>query len=284
MRPEYQYGKSVIITGASSGIGQSAANAFAAKGYHVFALARSFRIETLPYYNGVLTKIPMDVCDEESIETAIDYIVEEMKAESGGGESAGFPLIIIHCAGMGIAGAAEDTPIESVRSQFDVNYFGALRVNKKVLPLMRKEGKGLVIIVGSVAGRISIPYQSHYSATKYALDAYAEALRMESERFGIRVSLIEPGDTKTGFTKSRKLCIPKDSPYEKACKSAVAKMAHDEECGASPSKVARVALKIAEKKNPPLRITVGLSYKLIMLLRRLLPVRVFDAVIKRMYR
>jgi short-subunit dehydrogenase len=185
---------------------------------------------------------------------------------------------------MGIAGAAEDTPDQDVRDQFEVNYFGVLRVNRQVVPLLRQAGKGLVVITGSVAGRIPIPYQSHYSATKYALDAYAECLRMELKPFGVRVTLIEPGDTATGFTAARRFAVPADSPYAAPVRSAVARMERDERAGHPAAKPARAALQTASREHPPTRVTIGASYRAIMALRRALPARALEAILSRLYR
>ena len=176
---------------------------------------------------GEIRSLQMDVCNEDSTRRAVEQAVSE------GGLG-----IVLNCAGMGIAGPAEDTFEEAVRAQFEVNYFGTLRVNRMVLPYFRAQGK-LVLVMSSVAGRVPIPYQSHYSSSKYALDAYVEALRMEARPFGIRAALIEPGDTKTGFTAARRMAMPEDSPYRKACEGAIARMAHDEETGVPAAKPRR---------------------------------------------
>jgi len=268
---KYPYGTNILITGASSGIGLAAAGLFAGAGYIVYAASRHCdesiaRQSSLP---GSIVNIRMDVCDEESVRLA-----HEMIGEVG---------IILHCAGMGIAGAAEDTPEQAVRRQFDVNYFGVLRVNRFFLPGMRRRGSGLVLAMSSVAGRVPLPYQSHYSATKYALDTYMESLRMEAGRFGVRAALIEPGDTRTGFTAAREMAMPEGSPYRDACKGAVARMARDEQNGAPPLLPAKAALKLAGKPNPPVRVTVGFAYKTIMFLRRVMPARLFEKVLTGLY-
>ena len=265
----YPYGKSILITGASSGIGLAAAELFARNGFTVYAASRHCDESAV----GPIINIRMDVCDEASVLRARDSV----EALSGVG-------ILLHCAGMGIAGAAEDTPEEAVRAQFEVNYFGVLRVNRIFLPMLRARGGGLVLLMSSVAGRVPLPYQSHYSATKYALDTYAESLRMEGAQFGLRAVLIEPGDTKTGFTGARRMALPEGSPYAANCKSAVARMAKDEQNGAAPETVARATLKLAQKKNPPVRVTVGMAYKLVIFLRRVLPARLFESVLSGMYR
>ena len=261
----YPYGKSILVTGASSGIGRAAAEAFAQAGYTVFAASR--------HCEETGGNIKMDVTDEASVLRVRDII----GARGGVG-------ILLHCAGMGIAGAAEDTPEEAVRAQFEVNYFGVLRVDRVFLPMLRARGGGLVLIMSSVAGRVPLPYQSHYSATKYALDTYAESLAMEAGQFGVRVSVIEPGDTRTGFTQARRMAIPVGSPYARNCESAVARMARDEENGASPALAAKAALRLAGKTNPPVRVTIGLPYRVVMLLRRVLPARAFQSILGRMYR
>ena len=265
----YPYGKSILITGASSGIGLAAAELFARNGFTVYAASRHCEESA----EGPMINIRMDVTDEASVLRARDLI-----------EARGGVGILLHCAGMGIAGAAEDTPEEAVRAQFEVNYFGVLRVNRVFLPALRKRGGGLVLLMSSVAGRLPLPYQSHYSATKYALDTYAESLRMEGAQFGLRASLIEPGDTKTGFTGARRMAVPEGSPYAQCCEAAVARMARDEQNGAAPDKVAKIALRLAQKSCPPVRTTVGAAYKLVLLLRRLLPARACEFMLRRMYR
>ncbi|MDR0531553.1 MAG: SDR family oxidoreductase [Oscillospiraceae bacterium] len=263
------YGNRILITGASSGIGLAAAEAFAKEGYTVWAASR--RCEERR--EGNCRYIRMDVTSEDSVRRAYDKIAE-----------AGGVAILLHCAGMGIAGAAEDTPEEAVRRQFEVNYYGVLRVNRIFLPDLRARGGGLVLVMSSVAGRVPLPYQSHYSATKYALDTYVESLRMEAGRFGIRAALIEPGDTKTGFTAAREMALPEGSPYRAACEGAVARMSKDEQNGGSPLAVAKICLKLAQKKHPPVRVTVGLMYRIVIFLRRIWPAGAFEKVLEGMYR
>jgi NAD(P)-dependent dehydrogenase (short-subunit alcohol dehydrogenase family) len=265
---QFPYGRQILITGASSGIGRAAAQLFAAAGYTVYAASRRCG-ETAA---GNVVHIPMDVCNEASVCRAREII----QAQGGVG-------IVLHCAGAGIAGAAEDAPETDVRRQFDVNYFGVLRVNRLFLPGLRARGGGLVLVMSSVAGRLPLPFQSHYSSTKYALDSYVESLRMEAGRFGIRAALIEPGDTKTGFTAARTMAVPEGSPYQTACEGAVARMARDEQTGAPPTLAAKAALRLAQKRNPPVRVTVGLFYKMILLLRRALPARLCEKLLMGIY-
>ncbi|MDR1158320.1 MAG: SDR family NAD(P)-dependent oxidoreductase [Oscillospiraceae bacterium] len=270
----FPYGRVAVITGAGSGIGRACAEAFAARGYLVWALYR--RAAGPPVQTeagGCLTPLVCDVRDEDSVRGAVTHIAAR----------EGTVGLVLHCAGFGISGAAEDVPPEAALSQMETNYFGVLRVNRHILPLMRARGGGLVLVVGSVAGLISIPFQSHYASSKYALEAYVEALRMEGAPFGLRAALLEPGDTKTGFTAARTPAGPADSPYARACARAVARMARDEARGHDPAKTARAALALARRRHPPVRRVIGLSYKLLVFAKRLLPARLIEFVLIRMY-
>ena len=119
--------------------------------------------------------------------------------------------VLINNAGFGISGAIEETSEEEAYSQFNTNFFGMHRMCRNVLPIMRKQRKGLIINIGSVAGLFSIPFQTMYSASKYAMECYTEALRMEVRDWGIRAVIIEPGDTRTGFTDNRYYCAESEN-------------------------------------------------------------------------
>ena len=149
--------------------------------------------------------------------------------------------------------------------------------------LLRRNERSLVIFISSIAGRVPIPFQSHYSSSKYALEAYAESLDMEACGFGLRTVLLEPGDTKTGFTSKWKKFIPSDSPYRSKAEKAIARMEHDEMNGKDPDTVARAALKVASKKNPPVRKPIGIEYSLLMILPRILPQKLVHRILRSMY-
>ncbi|NCB02809.1 MAG: SDR family oxidoreductase [Spirochaetia bacterium] len=269
-------GRNIIITGATSGIGLSCAKLFCEKGNYVFGVSRSGTCSTYShthFYTSV-----MDVTDDKSVVDSIHTIQKHAITLTSSGID-----MVIHCAGYGIAGSAEDTPIERVIEQFDTNYFGVLRVNSALLPLLREQEKSTVIVIGSIAGKISIPFQSHYSATKYALESYVDALRMESKPYGVKATIVEAGDTVTPFNKSRTYYGPPSSLYREVGMKSVAKMEKDEANGYSPDKVAAVVYKVSEKKNPPPRVAVGISYKLLMLLKRVLPDRIIEKIISMMY-
>lgn len=265
-----QYSPYVLITGGSSGIGRCAAERLAEADYTVHACARRCEEKTESFASGgSIINHRMDVTDPTSIKTVIDTI-----PELG---------IVIHCAGFGVAGSCECIPLERVRAQMDTNYFGVLNVNQVALPRLREHKHSLIIVISSVAGFLAIPFQSHYSSSKYAVEAYVEALRMEGRHYGIKAALVEPGDTKTAFTAARTHDEPPDSPYFAAANAAVAQMVHDEETGVPPSKVVDVIVKILGKKNPPIRQTVGTNYRLIYWAKRLLPNTVLEWSLRKTY-
>ena len=267
-----QYGNHVFVTGASSGIGQACALMFARNGFDVIGVSRNIKEKTdrIPG-GGSLTFKRLDVTDE----AATRDFVEKLPGVD----------IAVLCAGMGVAGPAETTASELTRRQMEVNYFGTLNAAQPCLTRMRKQKKGLLIVIGSIAGRVSIPMQSQYSASKYALEAFTDAVRMEMRQYGVKACIIEPGDTKTGFTAARVMQVSDhDSEnYSSILRKSVARMASDEQNGRSPDTVAKVALAIAGRKNPPARVPVGLEYKVLMLLLRIIPDRGKEAILSKLY-
>lgn len=269
--------KVVLVTGASSGIGQAIANTLMEKGYRVYGTSRNVKLGTTikaKQGSGFLKMIPLDVRSEESIKNAVDYILQnEITID-----------VLINNAGFGIAGSVEDTSPEEALSQFDTNFFGVLRMCRAVLPKMREQKQGLIINISSVAGLISIPYQSMYSASKYAIEAMTEALRIEVKPFGIKVSMVEPGDTKTGFTNNRQYtAASSNSVYNTSFLKSIRTMEKDEQNGHPPKLIVDAVLKIMNSKNPPIRIIPGFSYKTLVFLKRILPSRFVEFVVGKIY-
>lgn len=270
MRRKNLYGKNVFVTGASSGIGKACAVMFAKNGCNVTGVSRNTEEKTESFPGGgSLTLKRLDVTDEVS--TA--GFVEDLPGVD----------IAVLCAGMGVAGPAETTAMELTRKQMEVNYFGTLSAAQPCLSRMRKQGRGLLIVIGSIAGRVSIPMQSQYSASKYALEAFTDAVRMEMKQYGVRACIIEPGDTKTGFTDARVTQDEKQNDYGTVLEKSIAKMAADERNGRSPDSVAKTALALAGRKDPPARVPVGLEYKALMQLLRIMPDRGKELILSRLY-
>ncbi len=264
------YGNRVLITGASKGVGKACAILFAKNGYEVVGVSRTVAEGTKHYEGGgSLTLRKMDVTKDESIQRVSD-------------EYGAFDILILS-AGFGLAGAGEEIPIELAQKQMDVNYFGVMRTVQTFLPAMREKGSGLIIGISSVAGRVSIPMQGQYSASKYAMEAYLDALRIETKEYGIRVSLIEPGDMHTGFTGSRELFIAEDSDYEETVIKSVGRMEDDELHGQHPKIVAEAALRLAARKNPPARVQTGVNNKLAAFAIKHFPDKAVEKVITKIY-
>ena len=264
------YTDRMVVTGAGSGIGRAVACLFAEEGYTVYGLSRSIEEVERQVGRGRIIGIRCDVTDEASVRDAVARI--------------GDFSIIVHSAGFGIAGAAEDTPSDLAESQLRTNYFGVLNMNRAALPVMWMHAHSLVVLISSIAGRVPIPFQSHYSSSKYALEAYAACLKMEARAFGVECVLVEPGDIQTGFTAHREFPHLHDSIYADMAGRAVRRMEEDERNGMRPEAVASVVLKMAHRRHPPLRTAVGLQYKALMVLARIFPDRLVLFILRKMYR
>lgn len=267
-------GRVVLVTGASSGIGRACAVRLAGQGYRVYGASR--RIPMDGAFSSTFQAIPMDVTDAKSVADGVALILAR----------EGRLDILVNNAGMGIAGPVESTSIEEAKRQLDVNFFGAFRLCRAVLPAMRAQGGGYIINIGSIGGMIAIPYQALYSASKFALEGLSEALRLEVGPLGIRVVLIQPGDYKTQFTQNRQLTASsgEESVYRRSFRSALARMTADEQSGPPPEEVARLLQRIVETRNPRLRYTTGkLEQRGAVWVKRLLPYSILERAMRRYY-
>src|SRR5690554_1070096 len=255
--------KVVVITGASSGIGKVCAEYLYDKGYKVYGLNRRVIESDKIHY------LKCDVTNEEAVKLAFDSIEEDIYA-------------VINNAGIGISGAIEYATSEDVDKIFAVNVKGVVNVCKYAIPRLRKT-KGKIINIGSVAGELTIPFQTFYSMTKVAVSTYTEGLAMELRPFGIKATAVLPGDTKSNFVSNRKKTDVVDEVYGERIIRSIAKMEKDEKNGKDPITVARVIHKVLKKKNPPIKVTVGFEYKLFVFLKRLLPQRLVNYILFKMY-
>lgn len=271
----------VFISGAFQGVGRYIADLLKENNYRVYGTSRKVQnCEDSQWYipavkgNGFLQLIAMDLCNEESIQQAIQYVMKKEQRID----------ILINNSGIVTAGSVEDTAYQEAYKQLETNFFGHHRVLRRVLPIMREQHHGYIINISSVNGFITLPFQSMYCASKYALEAMTEALRMEVRPWNIKVTLIEPGDMKTNNTANRIFATASsNSDYHDTFMRSMKIVGHNEQSGPVPIKVARAVLSILKKRWPPLRIVVGWQYKIVYYLKRLLPNAVIEFVIKKLY-
>ena len=248
----------VLVTGASSGIGLASSERLARRGFRVFGASRH-PPATLPA--GVSDAwVVLDVRDETSVGAGVAAIV----AAAGGLDA------VVCNAGFSVFGSVEDVPLAQARAQIETNLMGTISVLKAALPHLRRS-RGRAVVVGSLAGRAPIPFQAHYSATKAALDALTLALRMEVAPFGVGVSLVEPGDIRTPFNEHMDWGASGPSVYEERRQRCETVVRESLPKAPPPEIVAAVVLRALTARRPRVRYTVGPDSLLVPLGRRFLP-------------
>ena len=268
----------VLITGCSSGIGRATAERLAQSGFTVYATAR--RLEAIePLAAQGCRLLALDVCDEHSMSAAVKAVED----------AEGAVDVLVNNAGYSQSGAVEEVPIEQVRRQFETNVFGLVRLTQLVLPGMRRQGSGKVVNISSMGGRLTFPGGGFYHGTKHAVEAISDALRFEVRGFGIDVIVIEPGLIKTSFGDTAVDSIhdatPSDGPYA-AFNAAVANATAGAyegplaRLGGGPETVAKTIEKAIRARRPKARYLVTPSARLILMQRRLLPDRGWDAFLR----
>ena len=259
--------KVIVITGGTSGIGLQTARVLKQKGCRVYELSRR------ESGTDAAVHIQADVTDEEQVRRAIEQIMDREKHID----------VVINNAGFGISGAIEYTDTEEAKQQFDVNFFGMVRVNRAVLPIMHRQGYGRIINMSSVAAPIAIPFQAYYSASKAAVRTYTMALYSEVKPYGIEVCAIMPGDIATGFTAARKKNPAGDEAYGGRISRSVVVMEHDEQTGITAEKAGEYVAGKALQPKVPVLCTLGGKYKLFVFLTRLLPTKVLADLVGEIY-
>ena len=255
----------IVITGGSSGIGLETARLFSnCPDNIVYVLNRREIKENNIHW------IKCDLSDVASIKSAIELITKKHKIIN----------LLINNAGMGISGAVEYHSEEEIKKIIDVNLLGLINVTRLSLPYMTKGSK--IINISSVAGPISIPFQTMYSVSKAGVLAFSNGLRNELRPLDIKVTSILPGDTKTGFTASREKSVD-NGRYGDHISKSVSKMEKDESNGIPAIKVAKKIYKVSKKKNPNTYYVVGLSYRFLVFLSRILPKRLVNWIIFKIY-
>lgn len=269
------HGKVIFITGASSGIGKASAEYLHDKGYIVYGTSRKISKGVSITGNGFYM-IEMDVCNYNSVISAIDTVYER----------EGRIDVIVNNAGIAISGSIEDIGIEEIKSNFETNFYGAIRVCKEALRIMRPQHDGYIINISSIAGKIAIPFDGCYSATKSAVEAISESLSMEVKNFGIKVIIIEPGDIITGMysrSKRSEYTTP-DSVYFNLFSQAMEATKKNESIGSNPIVIAELIERIINNKAPSLRYVGGnFMDKIVIPLKNIMPSRCFERFVMKRY-
>jgi len=254
--------KVALVTGSSSGIGFETSLALARSGFYTYAAIRNmndsdeltkiFKEERLP-----LETIQIDVTNDESIKKAINRIqVEKNRID-----------VLVNNAGYALAGPLEETSMEEIRTQFETNFFGAIKAMRLVIPIMRKQRSGKIVNITSMGGRIAVPLHSIYHGTKFALEGVSECIRYELGSFGIKIILVEPGAVGSNFWKNLKVASKsKDSqsPYRKIIDNVSEVFSKMTENVIHPSEVAKIIVNAVTIENPEFRCIVGNDAKMIL--------------------
>ena len=265
--------KVILITGVSSGFGKQTAMLLSVNGYEVYGTVRKGK-DT----NELIHTLEMDLTDTDSIKKVVsDIMMREGRID-----------ILINNAGMHTGGPIETSPSENIKLQMDTNFFGMVHLTREVLPVMRNQGSGTIINISSIGGLMGLPFQAFYSAGKFAIEGFSEALRMETRQFNIKIILINPGDFHTNNSANRRNYLApaiKDDPYQKQFIETLAVIEKDEAKGWKPEILARKILKIIECPNPRQRyIIASFEQKLAVLLKYILPGKLFRKILEDHYK
>lgn len=263
-----------LVTGASQGIGEATARLFAQNGWTVYAAARSSQdLERLAANVPAIVPLPMDVSKEkETAQGVSDVLRKEGRID-----------LLVNNAGYGLIGALSDLTMEEIRQQFETNLFGALGLAKAVLPGMMAQRNGAIVNVSSVAGRISVPLMGAYCSSKFALEAWSDALRGEVRPYGIRVIVIEPGPVRTRFGaaavhRSQRVLELADSPFRTIYQDVQRRYAKGWAGAATSEQVARVIWKAVRSRNPRPRYLIRFRERAVLVAASLVGRRTIDEV------
>ncbi len=265
--------KVILITGISTGFGRETARLLAEKGHTVYGTVRK-ETEKTPSVN----YLTMDLTDHDSVKRTVSFITEK----------EGRLDVLINNAGMHTGGPIETLPAEYIKMQMDTNFLGTVLLTREVLPLMREQGGGTIINFSSIGGLMGLPFQAFYSASKFAIEGFSEALRMEVSQFKIKVVIINPGDFHTNNSANRRnffAPFKEGDPYEEQFRKSIAIIESDEGNGWEPSVLARKLVRIAECSNPSQRYIIStFEQKLAVALKYILPGSIFRKILQDHYK
>jgi short-subunit dehydrogenase len=253
----------VLITGATSGIGKATAELLATHGCRVLGTSRNPAGKTMPGYE----LLPLEVTDDASVAACVSQAAER---------TGGRIDVLINNAGTGIIGAAEETSPEEALRLFQINFFGVMRMTNAVLPLMRAQGRGLLINMSSTGGVVAVPFGAFYCATKFALEGYTAALRQELEPLGIYATVVAPGPVSTPAGDTAMRASQTIAAYAARRQHFDAQAVHAIRHGMAPARVAHTIWQILRTQRPAPRYRVGLQSRLTESGKTLLPARTFE--------
>lgn len=270
--------RSVLITGCSSGIGFVAAKELAARGYRVFATARKSADVDMLRAEG-LAALPLDLDNPDSVRNALATVLQK---------SGGELFALINNAAFAVPGAVEDLDRDALRAQFETNVFGTLDLTQRVVPVMRRQGYGRIVMVSSILGLVAVPWRGAYNASKFALEGFTDTLRLELQGSGISVSTINPGAIESRFRKNAVAAaqgrVDLENSRHRDHYARLKKFAADADGrmpgSAPPTSVVRQIIHALEASRPNRRYLVTPGARMLYALKRLLPESLLDALLR----
>ena len=264
--------KVILITGISSGFGKETASLLAKQGHTVYGTVRK---ETIS--DPTVNVLVMDLADGHSIEAAFAKLLQKEERID----------VFINNAGMHTGGPIETLPLETIKLQMNTNFLGLVQLTQAVLPVMRKQGGGTIINFSSIGGLMGLPYQGIYSAGKFAIEGFSEALRMETRQFNIKVVVINPGDFHTANTANRRGFLAPtgdNDPSKVQYAKTLSIIEKDETKGWEPGILAKKLVKIIECKNPSHHYVIAsFEQKLAVVIKYILPEKLFSKILRDHY-
>ena len=261
--------QTILVTGASSGIGQATAQLLAERGFKVFGTAR----KPAAAKQGTFTMVALDVRSDDSVRACI----EQVSAQGGRLD------VLVNNAGFAVTGAAEETSLEEAKAQFETNFFGVVRMVNAVLPTMRAAGTGKIVNISSLAGNTAIPFSGFYSASKFALEGYSESLWHELRPFGINVSLVEPEFVNSPIGEASPGAAHPLPAYDARRQRMMTAFGKALAAGIPAGQVAQTVLAIVQRPSPALRYRVGSQATWLPRIRNVVPWSVYTAGIRRTF-